>query len=203
MACDAIRTVELGRGANFADLADDAAVETGAVRAAVGDVAGVSGVKAGDTDADATGLVGAGAAGGDTIAGGDVARAGGALGAAGPATSAVAGGGVAGAGFADPGATAAGDLPGWYDRMYATISLTSVWASASLSFIASINCPFPSTIECCRSASVRRGLPLGIGEVGDRRHGLADDRPAAVNVVACDADRAIHLLGSQADPCRG
>jgi len=45
--------------------------------------------------------------------------------------------------------------PGWNRRMNATISFGSVLASANLSFMGSMSCPLPSSIECCNSASLR------------------------------------------------
>ena len=51
--------------------------------------------------------------------------------------------------------------PGWNRRMNATISFGSVLASANLSFMGSMSCPFPSSIECCNSASLRVSCHLG------------------------------------------
>ena len=95
-----------------------------------------------------------GVAGGTVV--GDVAGAGVEGGGAAVAVGALA---MTGAGVGVEVATAG--FPGWNARMNATMSLGSVRASANLSFIGSMNCPFPSSMECTISASVREACHLG------------------------------------------
>ncbi len=85
-------------------------------------------------------------------------------GAAGGGGAAATAGAAAEAAEGRPGDTAA--PPGWNARMNASISAALVRARANLSFIGNMNCPLPSVIECCRSASLRLACHLESAKSG-------------------------------------